>query len=195
MAKSKLSFGVGDEEEEEEGEESVTTSAAITPGSSTPARPLSRVSSLAASVQGENASEKKRLGPNANLTIAPKAVTKAALLREVQTREQLRKDFLSIQEAVKATEVIIPFVFYDGTNIPGGSCKVKKGDHIWVFLDRSRKVAAELGVGGGEKANNRKEWARVGVDDLMLVRGEVIIPHVSRPVYYIGNGPLHTDRT
>lgn len=108
-------------------------------------------------------------------------MTKAALLREAQTREQLRKDFLSMQEAVKATEIILPFVFYDGTNIPGGNCKVKKGDHIWVFLDRSRKVAAELGVGGGEKASNRREWARVGVDDLMLVRGEVIIPHVSCP--------------
>lgn len=131
-------------------------------------------------MQGDDVSGRKRIGPNANLTTAPKAVTKAALLREAQTREQLRKDFLSIQEAVKATEVIIPFVFYDGTNISGGSCKVKKGDHIWVFLDRSRKVAAELGVGGGEKANNRREWARVGVDDLMLVRGEVIIPHVSR---------------
>ena len=129
-------------------------------------------------VQGDYVAERKRLGPNANITVAPKAMTKSALLREAQTREQLRKDFLSLQEAVKATEIIIPFVFYDGTNIPGGSCKVKKGDPIWVFLDRSRKVAAELGVGGGEKASSRREWARVGVDDLMLVRGEVIIPHV-----------------
>lgn len=183
VAKGKLSFRVGDAEEEEEGAESVTTSAAATPGTTTPARALSRVSSPAPCVPGENVLERKRLGSNAYLTIAPKAVTKAALLREVQTREQLRKDFLSIQETVKATEVIIPFVFYDGTNIPGGSCKVKKGDHIWVFLDRSRKVAAELGVGGGEKANNRREWARVGVDDLMLVRGEVIIPHVGRSLH------------
>lgn len=183
VLKGKLSFGVGDAEEDEEGEESVTTSAAATPGTTTPAKAPSRVSSPAPSVSGENGLERKRLGPNADLTVAPKAVTKAALLREVQTREQLRKDFLSIQEAVKATEVIIPFVFYDGTNIPGGSCKVKKGDHIWVFLDRSRKVAAELGVGGGEKANNRREWARVGVDDLMLVRGEVIIPHVGRSLH------------
>ena len=83
-----------------------------------------------------------------------------------------------MQEAVKNTEFIIPFVFYDGTNIPGGSCKVKKGDHTWVFLDRSRKAGADLGVGGSERANSRREWARVGVDDLMLVRGEVIIPHV-----------------
>jgi len=36
-----------------------------------------------------------------------------------------------------------------------------------------------VGGVGGEKAAARREWARVGVDDLMLVRGEVIIPHVS----------------
>lgn len=112
--------------------------------------------------------------------MAPKVMSKSALLREAQTREQLRKEFLVLQEAVKTAEVLIPFVFYDGTNTPGGVCKVKKGDHIWVFLDRSRKVGAQLGVGGtGEKTNSRRDWARVGVDDLMLVRGEVIIPHVS----------------
>ena len=107
-------------------------------------------------------------------------MTKSALLREAQTREQLRKEYLLMQETVKATEFLIPFVFYDGTNIPGGVCKVKKGDYTWLFLDRSRKVGAELGVGGGgEKSNTRREWARVSVDDLMIVRGEIIIPHVS----------------
>lgn len=89
----------------------------------------------------------------------------------------MRKEFLVIQERVKSDEVAIPFVFYDGTNIPGGVVRVKKGDYIWVFLDRSRKVGAELGV--GEKGGSRREWARVGVDDLMLVRGSLIIPHVS----------------
>ena len=84
-----------------------------------------------------------------------------------------------LQDAVKATEINIPFVFYDGTNIPGGVCTIKKGDYAWVFLDRSRKVGAELGV--GEKANSRREWARIGVDDLMMVRGNIIIPHVSPP--------------
>jgi protein FAM50 len=77
---------------------------------------------------------------------------------------------------------VIPFVFYDGTNIPGGKVKVKKGDHIWLFLDRCRKVGAELGVSGtgntGGDKNARREWARVSVDDLMLVRGDLIIPHV-----------------
>jgi protein FAM50 len=123
---------------------------------------------------------KKRLGANATIGPAPKVKTKSALLKEAQTRESLRKEFLAMQEAVKATEILIPFVFYDGTNIPGGVCKVKKGDPIWLFLDRSRKVGAESGVGAsGERAGSRREWARVGVDDLMLVRGEIIIPHVS----------------
>lgn len=119
------------------------------------------------------------MGANSALSKAPKVMTKSALLREAQTREQLRKEYLVMQEAVKATEFLIPFVFYDGTNIPGGVCKVRKGDYVWLFLDRSRKVGAELGVGGGaEKANTRRQWARISVDDLMLVRGEIIIPHV-----------------
>lgn len=107
---------------------------------------------------------------------APKVQTKAALLLEAQTREQLRKEFLEKRELAKATDFVIPFVFYDGTNIPGGVCRVKKGDHVWLFLDRARKVGAEIGVGGDK---GRREWARISVDDLMMVRGEMIIPSVS----------------
>ena len=114
---------------------------------------------------------------NASVGIVPRAMTKSALRKEAAEREALRVEFLALQTAVKATEIAIPFVFYDGTNIPGGTVRVKKGDFVWVFLDKSRKVGAELGV--GEKANARREWARVGVDDLLLVRGNVIIPHVS----------------
>lgn len=186
--KGKLSFGLDEEGEEEKAE--LTVSGVDTPRSITP----DGLGSSKASPAPEDAEvmTKKRLGPNANVRMAPKAMTKSALLREAQTREQLRKEFLVLQEAVKATEIVIPFVFYDGTNIPGGMCKVKKGDYIWVFLDRSRKVGAELGVGSaGEKAN-RREWARVGVDDLMLVRGEVIIPHVS--VWLCDRGYLHTGQ-
>ena len=133
-----------------------------------------------------------RLTPNPNsLLPAPKVLTKAALQAEAVARDNLRKEFLAIQEAVRNTEILIPFVFYDGTNIPGGVVKVKKGDHIWLFLDRCRKVGAKLGVSGGgtasgggstkNKNDSRREWARVGVDDLLCVRGEVIIPHVRKP--------------
>lgn len=169
-----MSFGLDDEEQADSATSAVATPRSGTPDPSTKASPAP---------EDGDAAVRKRVGPNANVVVAPKVMTKSALLREAQTREQLRKEFLSMQEVVKGTEILIPFVFYDGTNIPGGGCKVKKGDYIWLFLDRSRKVGAERGVGGGagEKANSRREWARVGVDDLMLVRGEVIIPHVGTP--------------
>jgi protein FAM50 len=138
----------------------------------------------------------RRLTPNPNsLLPAPKVLTKASAQAEAAARDNLRREFLALQEAVRNTEILIPFVFYDGTNIPGGVVKVKKGDHIWLFLERCRKVGAQLGVSGGgsggtsggtkNKNDSRREWARVSVDDLMCVRAEVIIPHVShcRPVF------------
>ncbi|KAF2401476.1 XAP5 domain protein [Trichodelitschia bisporula] len=163
IAKGKVSFGYDDEEEES------GTSAVATPRSKSP--------------ENDTAS-KKKLGPNSALGVIPKTMTKSALLREVQQREQLRKEFMAIQEVVKATEIAIPFVFYDGTNIPGGICRVKKGDFIWFFLDKARKVGAELGVGGDK---GRREWARVSVDDLMFVRGEIILPHHLDFYYFIVN--------
>lgn len=99
---------------------------------------------------------------------------------EAAARETLRKEFLVMQEAVRNTEILIPFVLFDGTSVPAGSVKIKKGDPVWLFLDRCRKVGAELGgrsATGAAKA--RREWARVSVDDLMLVKGDVIVPHVS----------------
>jgi protein FAM50 len=185
-SKGLLSFG-GDDDE-------VDTSAVSTPAA--------RSSKTSAEASPEPATEiRRRLTPNPNSTLpVPRAMTKAALAVEAQERERLRKEFLEIQERVKDTEIEIPFVFYDaGANIPGGSVRVKKGDHIWLFLDRCRKVGAELGVpgsGGGSGSNvtqkksredSRKQWARVGVDDLMLVRGEVIVPHHYEFYYFIAN--------
>ena len=121
---------------------------------------------------------KPRLGPNRTLPFQPpKVMTKSALLRDAQLRDHLRKEFLAMQAAVRATEIAIPFVFYDGINVPGGVCRVKKGDHVWAYLDKARKVGARNGVrGGGDRS--KKQWARVGVDDLLLVRGGIIVPHV-----------------
>lgn len=145
--------------------ESVSRSTSKTPGDDTPSR---------------------KITPNPNAPPPPKAMTKAAMEEEVQTRETLRKEFLSMQESVKATEILIPFIFYDGTNIPAGTVRVRKGDAVWLFLDRCRKVGAELGVGGANGASkarkdHRREWARISVDDLMLVKGDIIVPHVCVP--------------
>ncbi|KAF1974970.1 XAP5-domain-containing protein [Bimuria novae-zelandiae CBS 107.79] len=161
-AKGKLSFGIDEDEDADSG-----TPAAPTPRGSTPAD--------SSAVNSENRGKvfKKKLGANTSIGLKPRVMTKTALQREAQQADLARQDFLAMREAVKATEVVIPFVFYDGTNIPGGRCRVKKGDHIWLFLDRARKVGAELGVGGDK---SRRDWARINVDDLMLVRGEVILP-------------------
>ncbi|KAI1862064.1 uncharacterized protein JN550_010529 [Neoarthrinium moseri] len=136
---------------------------------------------------------KSKFKANASVSVVPRAVTKSALRREAAEREVLRREFLARQEAVKSTDIAIPFTFFDGSNIPGGLVRVKKGDFIWIFLDKSRKVGADLGV--GEKANAQREWARVGVDDLMLVRGNIIIPHHYEFLFFIMNktrGPNNT---
>lgn len=118
--------------------------------------------------------KKRGLRPNAAVANQPKALTKSALLKEAQLKEALRKEYTQLQEAVKATEFVLPFVFYDGKkNAPGGMCRMKKGDHIWLFLERARKVGAD------QADKSRRDWARISVDDLMLVKGDIIIPQVS----------------
>lgn len=177
MKRGKLSFGV---DEDEDGEDSpATVSKFATPRSNTPSGGAGDDVADGGDVgaDGAFAPVARRLGPNTSIANTPKVMTKSALLKEAQTREQLRKEFLAMQTVVKATDIAIPFVFYDGTDIPGGVCRVKKGEHVWLFLDKARKVGAESGVGGVDRS--RREWARVGVDDLMLVRGEIIVPHVS----------------
>ncbi|RYP55873.1 hypothetical protein DL770_010872 [Monosporascus sp. CRB-9-2] len=135
--------------------------------------------------KNEKGGKTAKFKANSSVSVVPRSLTKSALRREAAERELLRREFLARQEAVKATEIAIPFVFYDGTNIPGGTVRVKKGDYVWVFLDKSRKMGADLGV--GDKANSLREWARVGVDDLMLVRGNVIIPHHYDFLFFIMN--------
>ncbi|KAI9375509.1 XAP5, circadian clock regulator-domain-containing protein [Aspergillus egyptiacus] len=188
LAKSKLSFG--DEEEEEEDDDAPNTKMK----DSTPAPAESSGSRSATNTPFDESSapSSRRITPNPRAPPPPKALTKAALKAEAETRDALRREFLAMQEAVKNTEILIPFVFYDGTNIPAGTAKVKKGDHVWLFLDRCRKVGAELGVSNTSGASkgrkyNRREWARVSVDDLILVKGDIIIPHHYEIYYFIAN--------
>ncbi|EMR65733.1 putative xap5 domain-containing protein [Eutypa lata UCREL1] len=134
---------------------------------------------------GQKREKVAKFKANSTISVVPRSLTKSALRREAAEREILRREFLARQEALKVTEIAIPFVFYDGTNIPGGSVRVKKGDFVWVFLDKSRKLGADLAV--GDKARAQKEWARIGVDDLLLVRGNVIIPHHYDFLFFIMN--------
>ncbi|KAK3947899.1 XAP5-domain-containing protein [Pseudoneurospora amorphoporcata] len=157
---------------------------ATTTNDTTTTTTTNRESSADASDAPKN---KKKKIVNTKAPIIPRALTKAALRREAAEREAIRKEFLAKQAAVKASEIAIPFVFYDGTNIPGGMVRVKKGDHAWLFLDKSRKVGAERGVGQDKILNARRAWARVSVDDLLLVRGSIIIPHHYEFYFFIIN--------
>lgn len=169
--KKLLSFGDDEDgEDDDEEAENGNDSEVMTAGRS------DRSKSFKAEGHGAGEIKRGKIKANASVGLAPKSVTKSALRKEAAEREALRREFLTMQEAVKATEIAIPFIFYDGANTPGGTVRMKKGDFVWVFLDKSRKVGAELGV--GEQANATRAWARVGVDDLMIVRGTVIIPHV-----------------
>jgi protein FAM50 len=180
-----VSFGDDEDDEEEGGPALITTRGAGKKKDK--AKDVSNdagdASDAVADVETASSDDKGKLpakmAANTSVGIVLRALTKAALRREAAEREALRKEFLLIQTAVKATEIAIPFVFYDGTNIPGGTVRVKKGDFVWLFLDKSRKVGAQLGVGADKSSNARRDWARVSVDDLMLVRGSMIIPHVS----------------
>jgi protein FAM50 len=141
-------------------------------------RSLSRTPDIREDTEGEDSAlPKKKLGARSGVGFVPKARTKAAIQKEAEKAEQLRQEFIATREVVKKTDIMISFVFYDGTITPGGKVKVKKGDHVWLFLDKARKVGAELGVGGDRASSN---WARVSVDDLMLVKDGIILPHVSR---------------
>lgn len=161
--KGLLSFAA----EDEEGFASV----GATPNVSKSSTPVPFPDSAETSDSGEVV---RKLGPNTKLGSVPRVITKSSLAKEAQTREQLRKEYLVLQKAVKATEIVIPFVFFDGSNVPGGQVRVFKGDNIWFFLDKARKVGAEMGVGD----SGRRGWARISVDDLMMIRGDIIVPPV-----------------
>lgn len=174
-----LSFG--DDEGEEDGENHAVATAKDV---SKPAIPVDQGASSTAATDSESGATivKKRLKPNTSVSFQAKAQTKASLAREASLKESLRKQYLQLQEAVKATEFVLPFVFFEGKDISGGKVRLKKGDFIWLFLERARKVGAELaeeGKGPGGAGGRRREWARISVDDLMVVKGEMIIPHVS----------------
>ncbi|KAL4780968.1 XAP5, circadian clock regulator-domain-containing protein [Aspergillus varians] len=192
IIKSKLSFGDDEEEEDEPVFQKAKANAIAEDAAPTPAELSASRSASNTPFDESSAPASRRITPNPRAPPPPKALTKASLKAEAEARDSLRKEFLVMQDAVKNTEILVPFVFYDGTNIPAGTAKVKKGDQVWLLLDRCRKVGAELGVSGTSGASkgrkyNRREWARVSVDDLMLVKGEVIIPHHYELYYFIAN--------
>lgn len=173
-AKAKLSFGSDQEDDDV--------------ASSRPLAPKRAGGNASLSTQGDTNKDsnildapRHRLVPNARFADMPRAKTKATLAKEAILREQLKADFHKVQAIVKATEIKIRFTFYDGADTPGGIVRVKKGDLIWLFLDRARKVGAHMTSGD----RTLREWARISVDDLMMIRDGIIVPHHYEIYYFI----------
>ncbi|KAL5596387.1 hypothetical protein BROUX41_006684 [Berkeleyomyces rouxiae] len=177
--KIKLSFDNDDDQDEENDHRPALSKKPKTTQPSESATTTAKDSSTSSTAAKSN-----NLSAN-NSVLVPRIVTKTSQKREAAERDELRREFLALQDSIKNTEIVIPFVFYDGTNLPGGVVRVRKGDYSWVFLDKSRKVGAALAAGA--RTTSRKDWARVGVDDLILVRGTVIIPHHYDFYYFIMN--------
>jgi protein FAM50 len=184
-AKKILSFD-SDEDDTE-----ASTPAAKTSTSKSKSKPASDSTATDSSTPAPAPAKK----PNPSLSTAPKAITKASLAADAIERDRLKRQFLALTETVKQQEIIIPFVFWDGAQNGGGTVRMKKGDAIWLILERGRKVGAEMGGGGddgaagyaGKMGSGRRAWARVGVDDLLLVRGSTIVPHHLEVYYFIVN--------
>ncbi|KAI5807279.1 XAP5, circadian clock regulator-domain-containing protein [Peziza echinospora] len=179
--KGKLSFAADDDEDNDENTSDTHGSGGVGDAAGT-TPPAAAVSATASTSSKDPTPDPpvlmKKPKPNPMLPHPPpKAMTKSSLLRDFQEREILRREFLSLQERIKNEEIIIPFVFYDGTNVipRENGVKVKKGEAVWLFLERARRMSG------------RREWLRVSVDDLLLVRGEVIIPHHYEFYYFLVN--------
>lgn len=129
--------------------------------------------------------------PKANPAIVnpPKLKNKGGCSDELLHRAVLEKQRRLSEEREKTLPICIPFVYFEGKNEYGGIVKVMKGDTVDKFLSGARRS----GVGTGqnilpnEQADSpaaiqpptlSKDWSRVRLDDLMLVRSGIIIPQV-----------------
>ncbi|KAK9362200.1 XAP5, circadian clock regulator-domain-containing protein [Lipomyces starkeyi] len=156
LQKSKLSFADGDEDESPQRDETDENA------------------------NGDKPTVKKRrnFDPTVDTSFL---MTKETEEWERQQREELRKEFLRRQEEIKEEKAYLQFCYFDGTYVPG-KVTIKKGDQIWVMLDRTRK--------------GRKEFHRGTVDDIIFVKDNIIIPHHYDFYYFILNkvktkaGPL-----
>lgn len=84
--------------------------------------------------------------------------------RERQEREDLRRQWLKDQETLKNEDVEITYSYWDGAG-HRRVVKCKKGDDIAVFLEKCRQQFPEL--------------RGTSVDNLMYIKEDLIIPHVS----------------
>lgn len=172
-AKAKLSFAA-DEEEEQQEEGPPPTAAAQEPVPAEAAAGTSGASgdeapstSGAAAEDGPAAKRPKfsKLGkdPGVATNFLP---DKDRELQEEELRAQLKREWLSQQEAVKNEPLEIVYSYWDGSG-HRRKVAVRKGDTIGGFLKAVRE----------QLAPQFRELRAVSVDNMMYVKEDLILPH------------------
>ncbi|KAK7467258.1 hypothetical protein VKT23_004315 [Stygiomarasmius scandens] len=102
---------------------------------------------------------KFRKNPNVDTSFLPDREREEAERKE---RERLRQEWLKKQEDMKQDDIEITYSYWDGSG-HRKSVTCKKGDSISTFLEKCRQQFPEI--------------RGVGVDNLMYVKEDLIIPH------------------
>ncbi|RSH86534.1 uncharacterized protein EHS24_004801 [Apiotrichum porosum] len=104
---------------------------------------------------------KKKLtkNPNVDTSFLPDREREAI---ERAEREELRKQWLEKQERIKNEDIEITYSYWDGSG-HRKSVDCKKGDDIAAFLSKCRAQIPEL--------------RGMGIDNLMYIKEDLIIPH------------------
>ncbi|GIL91663.1 hypothetical protein Vretimale_9551 [Volvox reticuliferus] len=85
---------------------------------------------------------------------------------EAEMRAALRKEWQLAQDAIKAEPLIITYSYWNGTG-HRRNVTVKKGDSIGLFLKAVRE----------QLAPEFRELRHVGMDNLMYIKEDLIMPH------------------
>ncbi|KAK9807062.1 hypothetical protein WJX72_012353 [[Myrmecia] bisecta] len=144
--KAVLSFAEEEEEEQAQEEEDPTQNGAAAPS---PSRPV-KFAKL-----GKN--------PGVHTDFLPDKDREAA---EEKLREQLRKEFLLRQQAVKSEPLSITYSYWDGSG-HRRKVQVRKGDTVGQFLKQVRE----------QLAPEFRELRSTSVSNMMYVKEDLILPH------------------
>uniref|UniRef100_A0A7N8Y468 Family with sequence similarity 50 member A n=1 Tax=Mastacembelus armatus TaxID=205130 RepID=A0A7N8Y468_9TELE len=111
--------------------------------------------------------KKKKLGknPDVDTSFLPDREREE---EENRLREELRQEWELKQEKIKSEEIEITFSYWDGSG-HRKTVKMKKGNTIQNFLQRALEVLRK----------DFSELRSAGVEQLMYIKEDLIIPHVS----------------
>uniref|UniRef100_A0A672I2V0 FAM50A/XAP5 C-terminal domain-containing protein n=1 Tax=Salarias fasciatus TaxID=181472 RepID=A0A672I2V0_SALFA len=117
--------------------------------------------------------KKKRLGKNpfVDTSFLPDRDREE---EENRMREELRQEWELKQEKIKSEEIEITFSYWDGSG-HRKTVKMKKGNTIQNFLQKALEVLRK----------DFSELRSAGVEQLMYIKEDLIIPHVSAAAPFI----------